>query len=62
MIEEGSASTSEKIDAPVVVKPETVSKSASIKFVVIPEKRKGSEPKILSVIQEIATSAKPSRE
>ena len=40
----GKDSTSEKTLAPVVVKPEIVSKKASRTFDVIPDKRKGSVP------------------
>jgi hypothetical protein len=51
-----------KMLAPVVVKPDTVSKSASAKDFVTPENMKGSEPKILRKIQESATITKPSLE
>ena len=58
----GSASTSLKIDAPVVVKPETVSKSASSKFGIAPVRKKGNEPKKLKTIQARPTEIRPSRE
>ena len=58
----GSASTSLKIEAPVVVNPETVSKNASIKFGIAPDKKKGSEPKILITIHDSATVTNPSLE
>ena len=56
----GSDSTSGKILAPVVVKPETVSNRASITLVMLPLKRKGRDPMILRTIQLRATVTKPS--
>ena len=53
--EEGEA----KIDAPVVVRPETVSNTASANGV--PVKRYGSAPNRDSAIQHSATHTKPSR-
>ena len=41
----GSASTSLKIDEPVVVKPETVSKNASTYEGICPDKKNGNAPK-----------------
>ena len=61
-IDFGSASTSVKMDAPVVVKPETVSKSASINEGIAPDRKNGSAPKTDSAIQLNATITKPSRE
>ena len=55
-----SASTSGTTLAPVVVKPETVSNSASVKCGISPEKTKGRAPKILNTIQQRATVTKPS--
>ena len=55
-----STSTSGTTLAPVVVKPETVSNSASVKRGISPEKTKGRAPKILSTIQQRATVTKPS--
>ena len=57
----GNDSTAAKMLDPVVVKPETDSKSASIKELVAPVKRKGSAPKRLKTIQLSATITKPSR-
>ena len=54
--------TEPKILAPVVVNPDTVSKSASTNELVTPENIKGSEPKRLRNIHERATITKPSRE
>ena len=45
---------------PVVVKPDTVSKSASIKLGITPLKTKGSAPNIERSIHDIATQTKPS--
>ena len=58
----GRCSTSARMLAPVVVKPETVSKSASVKLGIAPENTKGRQPKRLSTIQLIETITKPSRE
>ena len=60
IIDFGSDSTSVKMLAPVVVKPETVSNKASINEPVASENIKGSAPKRLSVIQLSATITKPS--
>ena len=46
--------------APVVVKPDTVSKRASMKLGIAPEKMKGSAPKRLIKTQLAETMAKPS--
>ena len=59
-IQRGRASTSERILAPVVVKPEAVSNTASIMEGMHPEIRKGSAPKILSTNQARATVINPS--
>ncbi len=56
-----SGSTAVKMVAPVVVKPETVSKKASTKLGMYPEIRKGRAPKTLISTQARATTAKPSR-
>src|SRR3712207_9300256 len=48
----GSASTSSMMVAPVVVKPDIVSKKADDRFVMYPLMRKGSIPKILKIIHE----------
>jgi hypothetical protein len=56
----GIASTSVKIEAPVVVKPETVSKKASVKDGIAPENKKGSEPKKEKSSQPKVTMANPS--
>ena len=55
------ASTSVRMVEPVVVKPETVSKKASIKDGISPEITKGSAPKTLISTQTSATMARPSR-
>ena len=55
------ASTSVRIVEPVVVKPETVSKSASTKDGISPEITKGSAPKTDISTQTNATIARPSR-
>ena len=57
----GSASTSDRIDAPVVVKPDAVSKTASNIFGIDPDRRKGSAPKILYRNQTMAQITEPSR-
>ena len=54
-------STLFRIEAPVVVKPETVSKKASIKHGISPPSTKGSEPSSDMESQESPTAAKPSR-
>lgn len=56
----GSFSTSERIVAPVVVKPETLSKKASVKEGIAPEMMKGKVPKKLAAIQAAATIKKDS--
>ena len=56
-----SASTSVKIVEPVVVKPETVSKNASINDGISPEITNGSAPNALISTQTSATMARPSR-
>ena len=56
----GNASTSVKMDAPVVVNPETVSKTASAKSFIYPENTNGNAPKILITIQLNATVTNPS--
>ena len=55
-----SASTSERMLAPVVVKPETVSNSASTKLGISPVIRKGRQPNRLMTIQPSAVVTKPS--
>ena len=50
-IQFGMTSTSDRILAPVVVKPDTVSNSASIGLEIAPENRNGSAPAILRTIQ-----------
>ena len=47
--------------APVVVKPDTVSKRASTGFGMQPVRTKGTAPTILMAIQLNAVAAKPSR-
>lgn len=54
------ASTSLNMVAPVVVKPETVSKKQSKKLGMEPERRKGSAPKSDMAIHARATMTKPS--
>ena len=54
----GSDAGDGKMDAPVVVRPETVSKMASIKLQL---QKYGSAPNTLSAIQHSATQTKPSR-
>ena len=53
-------STSVRIEAPVVVKPEIVSNRASVKLLISPENTNGSAPIILNIIQLSATVTKPS--
>ena len=55
-------STSVRIEAPVVVKPEADSNSASIKTGISRVNQSGSAPKRLSTIHESATITNPSRE
>ena len=54
-------STSLRMVAPVVVKPEMVSNRASTTEGISPLNRKGSEPVTASTIQHSATVTKPSR-
>ena len=54
------ASTSLRIEAPVVVKPDTVSKSASVNEGISPESQKGKAPNKLIIIQLNAVAALPS--
>ena len=49
-----------KMDAPVVVNPEIVSKNASVKSGIAPLIRKGSVPKIEIIIHEKVTIIYPS--
>jgi hypothetical protein len=53
-------STLDKIDAPVVVKPDTVSNRASMKFGISPEKKNGRQPRRLIPIQLAPTQTNPS--
>ena len=53
-------STSLRILAPVVVKPDTVSKNASVKCGISPEITKGSAPNTDSKIQDTPTINRPS--
>ena len=55
-----SGSTSDRIVAPVVVNPETVSKNASIYPGIAPLITNGSAPNALNRIQDNATIANPS--
>ena len=48
------------MDAPVVVKPDAVSKSASIKLGILPDITNGRAPNILRTIQLRATITNPS--
>ena len=59
-IPRGKCSTAGRMVAPVVVKPETVSKNASMGLVIAPLKMKGSAPKIASKIQAAPTHMNPS--
>ena len=56
-----SGSISCRIEAPVVVKPETVSKNASTKSGISPENTNGNAPNADSSTHADATTAKPSR-
>jgi len=58
----GRDSTSVRIEAPVVVKPETISKKQSAKEANSPENQKGRAPNKLRKTQMSPTTAKPSRE
>ena len=55
------SSTLSRILAPVVVNPETISKSASSKRVISPPRRKGMQPNRLRIIQPRDTVTNPSR-
>ena len=57
----GSDSTSDSAVEPVVVKPDTVSNSASMNFGIAPSMTKGSAPNTDSKIHASATMTKPSR-
>ena len=57
----GRLSTSERIVAPVVVKPEALSKKASVKDGMYPEITNGRAPARLAVIQQNATETKLAR-
>ena len=59
-MERDMASTLLRIDAPVVVKPETVSKKASTKFGISPLMTKGSAPSADTLSQASAVTKKPS--
>ena len=52
---------SDKIEEPVVVKPDTISKRASINEGISPVKQNGKAPKIEIMIQLKATMTNPSR-
>ena len=54
------SSTLVKIDAPVVVNPDTISKTASTIFGISPLTTKGIAPTILIIIQLRDTTTKPS--
>ena len=56
----GRLSTSGRMEAPVVVKPETISKSASMNFGIAPESTKGRLPARERTIQLKATQTMPS--
>ena len=56
----GRLSTSGKMDAPVVVKPETISNKASINLGMAPESTKGRLPARERTIQLSATQTIPS--
>ena len=58
--ERGRDSTSFSIEAPVVVKPEVDSKNASINDGIDPLIRKGSDPRVVRIIQEMETARKAS--
>ena len=55
-----NASTSDKMLAPVVVKPDIVSKSASVNEGISPDQKNGSAPKILSITQLSEVAIQPS--
>ena len=57
----GTASTSRRMDAPVVVKPDMVSKKALVKSGIAPESMKGSVPNRENSSQAKVTMANPSR-
>ena len=52
----GSRSTSSSMVAPVVVKPDMVSKKASVTLVMLPWKRKGNMPKKEKMTHEAVTT------
>ena len=55
------ASTSLSIDAPVVVKPDTISNNASTNEGISPDSQKGRQPNRLITIQLSPTHTSPSR-
>ena len=57
----GRSATAGRMDAPVVVKPETVSNSASTGFGMQPVSTKGTAPTTLMSSQHSAVVTKPSR-
>ena len=57
----GRCSTSSRIVAPVVVKPDIVSKYALVKFGMYPPMTKGSVPKRLKMLHVSVTTRKASR-
>ena len=57
----GRLSISVRMDAPVVVKPDIVSKKASVKLGIAPEKYNGRHPTAADKIQLEVTSKNPSR-
>ena len=57
----GRVSISGRMVAPVVVKPDTVSKNASAKPGIVPENTNGNAPNSEMSTHEIATIIKPSR-
>ena len=57
----GRSSTPGRMDAPVVVKPDTVSNRASTGFGMQPVRTKGTAPTTLMSSQQSAVVAKPSR-
>ena len=60
-MERGSTSTSVSIDEPVVVKPEQLSKKASVKLYIVPEITNGSAPTAEARNQLTDTIKNPSR-
>ncbi len=57
----GSSPGSGTTEAPVVVKPDAVSKTASVMLVIEPVKRYGSAPRSPMAIHDRPTAANPSR-